>query len=62
MFDHHVIAVFVDELTTIIQNVSLGFYPIVTTRACMIALRKEPPPESPDWSVIQNSSCGSSTE
>jgi len=45
MFDHHVIAVFVDELTTIIQNVSLGFYPIVTTRACMIALRKEPPPE-----------------
>jgi len=62
MFDHHAIAVFVDEPTAIIQNVSPGFYPIVTTRACMIALRKEPLPESPDRSVIQNSSCGSSTE
>ena len=56
------ITIFVDEPTAIIQNVSSGFYPIGTTRACMITLRKEPLPEFPDRSVIQNGSCGSSTE
>ena len=59
MFDHHAITIFVDEPTAIIQNVSSGFYPIGTTRACMITLRKEPLPEFPGRSAIQN---GSSTE
>jgi len=51
MFDHHAITVFVDEL---VQNVSSGFYPIVTTSAT--ALRKESLPQFPNRSVIQNSS------
>jgi len=50
------------EPTAIVQNVSSGFNPIVTARACMITLRKESLPEFPDQSVIYNSSCGSSTK
>ena len=62
MFDHHMIIIFVDEPTAIVQNVSSGFYPIVAARACMIALRKEPLPEFHDRRVIQYGYCGSSIE
>jgi len=51
MFDHHAITIFVDESITIVQNVSSGFNPIVTARACMITLRKESLPEFPNRSV-----------
>ena len=52
MFDHHAITIFIDEPTIIVQNVSLGFDPIVTARACMITLRKESLPGFPYRSVI----------
>jgi len=32
MFDHHAIVAFVGETTAIVQDVSSGFDPIVTTR------------------------------
>jgi len=40
-----VIIIFVDEPTTIIQNMSLGFDPPVTARASMITLGKESLPQ-----------------
>jgi len=52
MFDHHAITIFIEEPTTIVQNVSSGFDPIVTARACMITLRKESLPEFPNRNVI----------
>jgi len=45
MFNHYAIAIFVDELTTIIQNMSSGFNPPVTTRTSMITLGKESLPQ-----------------
>jgi len=45
MFNHHAITIFVDEPTTIIQNVSSGFDPPMTTRASMITLGKESLPQ-----------------
>ena len=62
MFDHHAIVAFVGETTAIVQDVSSGFDPIVTTRACKIASREEPLPIFPNWSMIQNGSSGSSAK
>ena len=62
MFDHHAIAAFVGETAAIVQDVSLGFDPIVTTRARKIASRKEPLPIFPNRSMVQNSSSGSSAK
>jgi len=42
MFDRHAIVAFVGETTAIVQDVSSGFDPIVTTRVCQIASREEP--------------------
>ena len=46
MFDHHAIVAFVGETAAIVQDVSSGFDPIVTTRECKIASREESLPIS----------------
>jgi len=62
VFDHHVIVAFVGETTAIVQDVSSGFDPIATTRACKIASREEPLPIFPNRNMIQNSSNSTSAE
>jgi len=62
VFDHHAIVAFVGETAAIVQDVSSGFNPIVTTRACKIASREEPLPIFPNRSVVEISSSGSSAK
>ena len=62
MFDHHAIVAFVGETAAIVQDVSSGFDPIVTTRACKIGSREESLPIFPNRSMVQDSSSGSSAK